>query len=135
MKKNGLKKTEIGEIIIGTLLITSIITGKLTHHTGFASLFGIILMVALLVFLVLRIKESVFWQSKPIMSVFAVTCKVFVYIMIVFNTLSMAGASELALISSLMNIAFIIISLIMKQSKEALVVFIYHSISGFFIVL
>lgn len=133
MGKIGLKKSEIAEIAIGIILVTSMITGELTHHTGFSSLFGIILMVALMVLLLVRIKDNTFWQTMPIMSVFSVVCKVFAYIIIVFNTLNMAGSSELALVSSLMNIAFIITSLIMKQSKEALVIFIYHSVSGFFI--
>ena len=119
-----MKRITLIDIICGAVFVGLTIVHELT---GSSEVFFIscIELLVMTVMLIANIKRDEYWETKPIMSVFGVYCKLSAYCAAVFLLGRWPADRYIGYLASAALMIYIFISLCFKRTKPAFVMFIY----------
>ncbi|MDR0971665.1 MAG: hypothetical protein LBM25_04695 [Bacteroidales bacterium] len=121
------------ELIIGGTSICLATILHLLSHDGFSILTLAVGYITLIVFFIKNIKQHFFWDKKPLLTIFALYYKTYMYAAIAFFLANFYGKDIIMLVFSISCILYMIISSLVKPSKkEIITAFIYLLVGGIF---
>ncbi|MDR0971031.1 MAG: hypothetical protein LBM25_01440 [Bacteroidales bacterium] len=125
---NKLSRFEL--IIGGASVLLAIILNKLLSSV-FSSLILVAGCLTMLTLFIINIKQHIFWEQKPLLTIFALFYKSIAYIATIFAIANYKGKDILSFILLILCIAYMIIaSFFKKRDDEILTAYIYQIIES-----